>query len=191
MCFFVNMYDESFQVPLIIRWPGVVEGGRVIDELVSNVDFFPTFLGMVGVPVPAGLSLQGQDFSPLLRGEDVSWRNVIFAEYTPQTDRRCGVYPDGADEEVEAGPALPESGRQPAFRSGKTIRGRFTTSITWIGLCGGAAVEQGRSVENPHQEIIAELQEKMTAWQESTKDPALELEGVLNEAREETKRRWQ
>ena len=82
--FFVNMYDESFQVPLIIRWPDVVEGGRVIDELVSNVDFFPTFLGMVGVPVPEGLSLQGQDFSPLLRGEDVSWRDVIFAEYTPQ-----------------------------------------------------------------------------------------------------------
>ena len=25
--FFVTMYDESFQVPLMIRWPGVVEPG--------------------------------------------------------------------------------------------------------------------------------------------------------------------
>ena len=54
-----------------------------------------------------------------------------------------------------------------------------------------AAVEQGRSVEHPHLEIIAGLQEQMTAWQEFTKDPALKLERVLNEAKVETKRRWQ
>ncbi len=188
--FFVNMYDESFQVPLVIRWPGVVEGGRVIDELVSNVDLFPTFLGMVGVPVPAGLSLPGQDFSPILRGEDVSLRDAIFAEYTPQ---QIGVV---------------EFIRMVRTKKWKLVRrylnpggnqlfdlendpGEIHNLFYVDRTAWRAAVEKGLSVEHPHLEIIAKLQAKMTAWQETTKDPALQLEAVLNEAREETKRRWQ
>ena len=69
--------------------------------------------------------------------------------------------------------------------------GEIHNLITWIGLCGGRLWSRAAAVEHPHQEIIAELQEQMTAWQQSTKDPALQLEAVLNEAREETKRRWQ
>ena len=188
--FFVNMYDESFQVPLIIRWPGVVEGGSVIDELVSNVDFFPTFLGMLGIPVPEGLSLQGQDFSPLLRGEDVSWRDVIFAEYTPQQIGVVEFIRMVRTKKWKLVRRYLNPGGNQLFDlendPGEIHNLYYVDRTLWR-----AAVEQGRSVEHPHQEIIAELQARMTEWQESTNDPALKLERVLNEAKEEAKRRWQ
>ena len=42
------MYEESMRLPLLIRLPGVVQPGMVNDELVSILDFAPTFLAACG-----------------------------------------------------------------------------------------------------------------------------------------------
>lgn len=63
-----NMWDTSVMIPLLMRWPGQIEPGRKIDTMLSNVDFFRTFLGALGVPVPADAKAHGMDFSPVLRG---------------------------------------------------------------------------------------------------------------------------
>lgn len=63
-----NMWDTSVMIPLLMRWPGQIEPGRKIDAMLSNVDFFRTFLGAVGVPVPPDAKAHGMDFSPVLRG---------------------------------------------------------------------------------------------------------------------------
>ncbi len=54
------IYDSGLHVPLIIRWPGGIEPGSVVEELVSFVDFGPTVLSLAGVPVPE--YMQGQAF---------------------------------------------------------------------------------------------------------------------------------
>jgi uncharacterized sulfatase len=76
-----NMFDTSIRVPLLIRWPGVVAPGTVISETVCNIDTFPTILGMLGVPQPAGVKQNGSDFSPLLRGKKIPWRDTLFGQY--------------------------------------------------------------------------------------------------------------
>jgi uncharacterized sulfatase len=76
-----NMFEESIRVPLLVRWPGVVKPGTEISEMVSNIDTFTSVLGMLKVPVPAGAKPQGMDFTPLLRGEKVKWRDTIFGQY--------------------------------------------------------------------------------------------------------------
>lgn len=76
-----NMFDTSIRVPLLIRWPGTVAGGTVIAEPVSNVDTFASVLGMLRVERPAGYRQEGMDFSPLLRGERVPWRDTIYGQY--------------------------------------------------------------------------------------------------------------
>ena len=43
------MYEEAHRVPLMFCWPGAVPEGRVSDELVSNMDIFPTLLDLTGV----------------------------------------------------------------------------------------------------------------------------------------------
>ncbi|CAN0564613.1 unnamed protein product, partial [Laminaria digitata] len=46
------MYEESLQMPFLIRYPGVIKAGTTCDDLVCNVDFAPTLLTYAGAPVP-------------------------------------------------------------------------------------------------------------------------------------------
>jgi arylsulfatase A-like enzyme len=76
-----NMFDDSLRIPLLIRWPGVVKPKTEVKELVSNIDTFASVLGMLKVPAPEKYKQEGKDFSPLLRGEKVAWRDAVFAQY--------------------------------------------------------------------------------------------------------------
>jgi uncharacterized sulfatase len=76
-----NMFEESIRVPLLIRWPGVVKPGTVIPELVSNIDTFASVLGMLNIPIPDKVKQHGADFSPLLRGQKVPWRDTLYGQY--------------------------------------------------------------------------------------------------------------
>lgn len=49
-----SYYDASARVPLVIRGPGIPQGG-VVSTPVELVDLFPTFCEMAGVPAPEGL----------------------------------------------------------------------------------------------------------------------------------------
>ncbi len=46
------LYDSGTLVPLIIRWPGVIDPGTINEELVSFIDFGATVLSIAGVDVP-------------------------------------------------------------------------------------------------------------------------------------------
>jgi uncharacterized sulfatase len=60
------LYDGGLSVPLLARWPGKVEAGKVDDRLVSLIDMMPTTLAAAGVKAPdnlAGANLFDPDFS--------------------------------------------------------------------------------------------------------------------------------
>ena len=44
-----NLYEGGIRVPLIVRWPGVTKADSVCGEPVTSVDFFPTFLEILGL----------------------------------------------------------------------------------------------------------------------------------------------
>jgi len=46
------LYDEGIRIPLIIRWPDVIEGGKVREDLVSHIDVSATSLYLAGIDVP-------------------------------------------------------------------------------------------------------------------------------------------
>jgi len=54
------LYEGGIHVPLIIRWPGHIRPGGVVDDLVSAIDFGPTCLNLAGIKPPG--SMQGQVF---------------------------------------------------------------------------------------------------------------------------------
>jgi len=68
-----TLYDPGLRIPLIMHWPGRIEGGRVFDALLSNVDFAPTMMEL------AGRRVAGRGFAPLLLGEDYVWNDAIAA----------------------------------------------------------------------------------------------------------------
>jgi arylsulfatase A-like enzyme len=92
-----QFYEESVRVPMLVYAPGVCEGGRVIENLVQNVDIAPTILDYLGVDKAP--QIVGYSFLPLLKGEEVEWRDRIFYEYYwehefPQTPTMHGVRTD-------------------------------------------------------------------------------------------------
>ena len=54
------IYDSGIKVPLLVRWPGTIAPGSVVDDLVSLMDLGPTVLNVAGVPVPT--YMQGRAF---------------------------------------------------------------------------------------------------------------------------------
>jgi arylsulfatase A-like enzyme len=79
-----TLYDPGIETALLMRWPGAgVIGGRVLEEMISNVDIVPTMLEAIGVPISP--EVQGISFWPLLCGEMYQARSEIFAEKTFHT----------------------------------------------------------------------------------------------------------
>lgn len=75
------MYEQSLKTPFVMRYPGVVKGGIVVNQLVMNVDWAPTILDMAGVKVPS--DMQGVSFLPVVSkgGKQKPWRKEAYYHY--------------------------------------------------------------------------------------------------------------
>ena len=74
------MYEESLRMPLVVRYPGRIESGSVSDNIVSNLDFAPTFLELAGAKIPT--EMQGHSLKNLLLDEYVEeWRQSLYYHY--------------------------------------------------------------------------------------------------------------
>ena len=61
-----NIYDYGTHMPLAIRWPTRVKGGRTVDDFTSFCDYAPTFLEAAGLTSPAEMT--GRSLLPILTG---------------------------------------------------------------------------------------------------------------------------
>jgi len=74
-----STWEGGVRVSAIAWWPGRVPAGRVERAVASTLDVLPTFLGLAGVPLPAGRELDGTDIGPLLLGGgEVGVRPPLF-----------------------------------------------------------------------------------------------------------------
>jgi len=83
-----NMYDTGTRVPLAIRWPDGVRGGRVVDDFVSLTDLAPTLLDYAGVEIPSRMT--GRSLRTVLETNKTGWTGmhrdyvvVAFERHTP------------------------------------------------------------------------------------------------------------
>jgi uncharacterized sulfatase len=89
-----NLYDYGVRVPLAVRWPSRVKGGRVVHDFVSLTDLAPTFLEAADVQVPAemtGRSIMGILLSGKSGHVDLRRDKVFTAN-----ERITWCRPDGA-----------------------------------------------------------------------------------------------
>lgn len=73
------IYEESLRTPFIIRYPGVVQPGTTIPQLMVNIDWAPTMLDIAGVQAPK--EIQGTSFLPLIKGNAQNWRKAAYYHY--------------------------------------------------------------------------------------------------------------
>jgi N-sulfoglucosamine sulfohydrolase len=75
-----TLYDRGTGVMLVLRGPGGFLGGRVIDDLVSQIDLYPTFCELAGIDPPD--FAQGCSLLPLMHGDAPRVREAVFTELT-------------------------------------------------------------------------------------------------------------
>jgi len=73
-----TLYQRGTNVPLIVRWPGVVAAGTRSNALVSGEDLGPTLLAAAGLPVPTEMT--GVSHLPALKGQRTGGREYVYAE---------------------------------------------------------------------------------------------------------------
>ena len=87
-----STWEGGFRVPALIRWPGTVKPGTVINDIFSHQDWLPTLLAAAGEPdigskLKAGhragdktfkVYLDGYDQTPVLSGKGPGARHNIF-----------------------------------------------------------------------------------------------------------------
>jgi N-acetylglucosamine-6-sulfatase len=77
-------YEESMRVPMLARCPELFEGGKIVPQVIANLDIMPSILGAAGLQPPSGLD--GRNFLPLLEGKQASWRDELLYEYYWERD---------------------------------------------------------------------------------------------------------
>lgn len=73
-----NLYDGGIGVMLIMRGPRGFTGGKVVDELTSHLDIFPTIGDLLESPAPSWL--RGKSLLPLVEGTHKKIHDNLFFE---------------------------------------------------------------------------------------------------------------
>ena len=88
-----DLYEGGIRMPLIVRWPGVVKPGRESVEMVSSIDFFPTFAEMAGVKLKDS-TVDGISILPALTQSGLLKRDTLYWHYPHY--HKLGIGPSGA-----------------------------------------------------------------------------------------------
>ena len=84
--------EAGFRVAGIMRWPAKIVAGEVANQVVSSLDFLPTFCALAGVNPPEELVLDGVNFLPVLSGQTIAREKpLIWAYYNAINERRVAM----------------------------------------------------------------------------------------------------
>lgn len=79
------MFQESLQMPFVVRYPPEIAPGTVNDDLITNVDVCPTLLDHADVAVPD--TVQGRSFRANLAGATPpDWPEAVYYRYWMHMD---------------------------------------------------------------------------------------------------------
>ena len=150
-------YEESFRIPLIIRWPGKIPTGP--DDLHINVpDYMPTLLSLVGLKEHIPSQVEGTDCSAALLGGEMTRPESTF--YLCDTDLH--------DKDIDV------------KRGVRTGRYTFVVELLEDGSFEKILYDnhndpyQMTSVADENPEIVARLSMELKNWLTKTRDPYTE-----------------
>lgn len=152
--------EGGLRIPLIVRFPGRVPAGRVVDAPVVNTDWVPTLLDVAGVPVPPGLD--GVSLRGLLLGQAEAPRRLFFWHFPHYTNQ--GSLPAGA------------------VRDGdwKFIEPYENQSAELYNLADD--VGETRNLAPRHPDVVRRLEAALAAWRTSIRAQSNEPNPAFNPA---------
>ena len=151
-----QLYEGGIRVPLIIRWPDIVEPGTVSQVPVIGIDFYPTFLEITSGKVPDSHILDGVSLLPVLKDANGSLdRNDLFWHFPGYLQSRQ----EGSWRTTPVG----------VIRSGdwKLLQFFETGKLELFNVVNDIGEHQDLSVEHPSK--TQELLQKMEDWRHELK----------------------
>jgi arylsulfatase len=86
---YFTAFEGSLRAPFIVRWPGRVPAGRVSNEIVHEMDLFPTLARLAGGKAPADRVIDGVDQLDFLTGKKEQSARESLVIYL--SNEICGV----------------------------------------------------------------------------------------------------
>jgi arylsulfatase A-like enzyme len=101
-------YEGGFRVPLLVKWPGTINPGVIVNEIIAGEDWMPTLLAATGDPnvkekllqgMQVGdktfkVHLDGYNFLPFFKGEVAQGPRHEFFYFTDNGDLTALRYDD-------------------------------------------------------------------------------------------------
>ncbi len=154
-------FEGSLRVPFVVRWPGRIPAGSASNEVVHEMDLFPTFARIVGGEVPEDRVIDGVDQTDFLLGNQaesnregvivymgneifgVKWRNwkLNFSEMeTVYSENKQYNFP------ADLQPAdRPRRDREQAHSGFLGREGRFGSVGRALGVAEGTSTRSARN----------------------------------------------
>ena len=131
-----NLYEGGIRTPMIVRWPGKVEAGRVSDQVWAFWDFLPTAAELAGVKAPE--EIDGISMLPAILGQTQRNHKFLYWE-------------------------TPSGGYWQAIRYGpwKAVRAGWNEDIELFHL--GDDPGETHNLASQHVELVAKLNSFMKA----------------------------
>ena len=92
-----QILEGGIRMPMVVRWPGVIEPGSTCSVPVSTIDFFPTLAEVADRPIKDS-DVDGKSLVSLFRGDDDLERDALFwhfPHYHSAGDGPSGAIRDG------------------------------------------------------------------------------------------------
>lgn len=87
-----ELLEGGIRVPAIVRWPGVVTGNRVTNQMAITMDWTATILAAAETNSAAGYPLDGIDLLPVLKGTGAVHDRTFFWRLRTQDAVRKGKW---------------------------------------------------------------------------------------------------
>jgi len=78
-----TVYEGGTRVAAVMNWPGHIMPGKIVDEMIHEVDLYPTLLGLAGANAAGGKPLDGLDV----------WGTISEGKPSPRTEIVYDIQP--------------------------------------------------------------------------------------------------
>ena len=159
----IVMFEQSARVPLLIRMPG--EKPNRCSQLISQIDFAPTMLDLLGKPSHAQCA--GQSRAGLVRGESAG-PEFVFLQWAPSKEPIHTRSKLASPEQIER--VLDESTRAVVSPDGWKLCLRDKDKNELYNLREDPDERRNLYYQHGHRDVIVDLTNRIQRWQQSTGD---------------------
>jgi len=159
-----SYFEGGTRVPLVVRWPGKVVPGSTCNVPVIGLDFYPTFLGVAGLPIPENKMLDGASLLPLLAQTEGFPSRALFWHFPIYLQKYAGKEDDSHDPLFRTRPGS-------AMRQGKWKLHEYFEEGTIELYDLEADLGERTNVAASHPEKAAALYRQLKQWREEMNAP--------------------